>query len=119
MFYTEFDGLVDDNFKDLNPYPSKHKSAIDDQNKWVYETVNNGVYRAGFASTQEAYEEAVTQLFEVNIHPLTESLDKLEDLLANGSGPYLLGEELTEADIRLYPTIVRFDPCYVQHFKVE
>jgi putative glutathione S-transferase len=73
----------------------------------VYHGVNNGVYKTGFASTQAAYEKAVTVLFE--------SLDKLEAVLKNQD--YLVGNVLTEADVRLFPTIVRFDPVYVGLFK--
>lgn len=109
MFYTEFDGLVDDQYKNLNFYSKEYAKQIDEMNDWVYDTVNNGVYKAGFATKQEAYEKAVYALFE--------SLDKLENILKNSDGPYLLGKTLTEADIRLFPTIVRFDPVYVQHFK--
>jgi putative glutathione S-transferase len=69
--------------------------------------VNNGVYRAGFATAQDAYEEAVTALFE--------TLDELEARLARRR--YLVGERITEADIRLFTTLVRFDPVYVGHFK--
>jgi putative glutathione S-transferase len=69
--------------------------------------VNNGVYRAGFATTQEAYEEAVTPLFD--------TLDRLEERLA--SQRYLLGDRQTEADWRLFTTLIRFDPVYVGHFK--
>ncbi|HEU0316457.1 MAG TPA: glutathione S-transferase C-terminal domain-containing protein, partial [Solirubrobacteraceae bacterium] len=75
--------------------------------KIIYETVNNGVYRAGFAQTQEAYEEAVRPLFE--------TLDMLDDRLAGRR--FLLGAEQTLADWRLFPTLLRFDPVYVGHFK--
>jgi putative glutathione S-transferase len=80
---------------------------IDDINAFVYDAVNNGVYKAGFATTQEAYDEAVTALFG--------ALDQLELRLAGNR--YLLGERLTEADWRLFTTLLRFDPVYVGHFK--
>lgn len=71
--------------------------------------INNGVYKSGFASTQEAYEKAVTTLFK--------SLDRAEAHLAKSTGPYYHGERVTEADVRLFTTIIRFDAVYVQHFK--
>ena len=88
-------------------YPEPLRGAIDAINELVYETVNNGVYRAGFAATQDAYEEAATALFE--------TLDELEARLARQR--YLVGERLTLADVRLFTTLVRFDPVYVGHFK--
>lgn len=109
MFYTEFDSILPPSKKGLTFYPSHHAQQIDAVNTWVYDTVNNGVYKCGFATTQQAYEN--------NVFPLFKSLDRLEEMLAKSSGKYLLGDELTEADIRLYVTIVRFDPVYVQHFK--
>ena len=80
---------------------------IDKINNRIYETVNNGIYKAGFPATQQAYEEAVSQLFE--------TLDELEQLLS--AMRYLMGFILTEADWRLFTTLVRFDPVYVAHFK--
>ncbi len=88
-------------------YPAEHRAAIDAINADVYDRVNNGVYKAGFATTQSAYEEAVLPLFE--------TLDRLEALLAKQD--WLVGERMTEADIRLFTTLVRFDPVYVGHFK--
>jgi putative glutathione S-transferase len=88
-------------------YPEDLRTAIDEVNERVYATVNNGVYRAGFATTQRAYEEAFDELFA--------SLDWLDDRLATRR--YLLGDELTEADWRLFVTLVRFDAVYVGHFK--
>jgi glutathionyl-hydroquinone reductase len=88
-------------------YPQPLRDEIDRVNERVYGTVNNGVYRAGFAKTQEAYDEAFTQLFE--------SLAWLEELL--GEGRYLAGEQITEADWRLFPTLVRFDTVYYLHFR--
>jgi glutathionyl-hydroquinone reductase len=88
-------------------YPAALAPAIDAINERVYETLNNGVYRCGFARTQAAYEAAFGPLFE--------TLDWLERLL--GERRYLLGDALTEADWRLFPTLVRFDAVYYGHFK--
>ena len=88
-------------------YPEALRSEIDATNDLVYDNVNNGVYRAGFATAQEAYEEAFAQLFA--------TLDKLEDRLSRQR--YLVGNRLTETDWRLFTTLVRFDPVYVGHFK--
>ncbi|KAK9378811.1 glutathione S-transferase [Kockiozyma suomiensis] len=109
MLYTEFDDLIDEKYKSVTFLPDDLKAEIDEMNEWVYDTINNGVYKSGFATKQEAYESHVIKVFE--------SLDKLEAILGKSAGPYLFGDRLTEADIRLYPTIVRFDPVYVQHFK--
>ena len=88
-------------------YPEKLRGEIDRINQRVYATVNNGVYRAGFATTQEAYDEAVAELFA--------SLDGLEERLSRQR--YLCGERVTEADWRLFTTLLRFDPVYHGHFK--
>jgi putative glutathione S-transferase len=89
-------------------FPSPLQKEIEAQNEWVYNTVNNGVYRSGFATSQNAYEAAVKPLFE--------SLDRLEKILEGGK-KHAVGDQLTEADVRLYTTIIRFDPVYVGHFK--
>lgn len=88
-------------------YPEAHREAIDAINARVYETVNNGVYRAGFAREQSPYDEAVAALFE--------TLDALEVHLATRT--FLVGDALTEADVRLFTTLARFDAVYVGHFK--
>jgi putative glutathione S-transferase len=88
-------------------YPKALRAEIDTINQRVYDTLNNGVYKAGFATTQEAYEAAV--------YPLFETMDWLEQRLAQQR--YLCGERITEADWRLFTTLVRFDPVYVGHFK--
>jgi putative glutathione S-transferase len=88
-------------------YPASLREEIDAINARVYDTVNNGVYKAGFATSQQAYEEAVVPLFE--------TLDWLENRLA--SRRFLTGDRLTEADIRLFTTLIRFDAVYVGHFK--
>jgi glutathionyl-hydroquinone reductase len=88
-------------------YPDELRDEIDEVNALVYPNVNNGVYRAGFATTQEAYDEAVVPLFE--------TLEQLEARLEGKR--YLVANTLTEADIRLFTTLVRFDPVYVTHFK--
>jgi putative glutathione S-transferase len=104
MFNAAFDGA---GAKPGNFLPEDRREAIDALNARIYETVNNGVYRAGFATTQEAYEEAVRPLFE--------SLDWLEGLLARQR--FLTGDTPTEADWRLLPTLLRFDLVYHGHFK--
>ena len=104
MFNSAFDGITG-NREDY--YPEPLRGEIDAVNARVYETVNNGVYRAGFARGQAAYEEAVTALFA--------TLDWLEARLVGRR--YLMGDRITEADWRLYTTLVRFDPVYVGHFK--
>ncbi|WP_417465711.1 glutathione S-transferase family protein [Kordiimonas sp.] len=104
MLNSAFDGI---GAKEGDYYPEALRDVIDDINERVYHTVNNGVYKAGFATTQSAYEEAVVPLFE--------TLDWLEEHLAENR--YLAGDSITEADIRLFTTLVRFDPVYVGHFK--
>ncbi|MCR9187098.1 MAG: glutathione S-transferase family protein [Halieaceae bacterium] len=104
MLNSAFDALTG-NTVDL--YPTALHSAIDAWNTRIYPAVNNGVYRAGFATTQEAYEEAYGALFN--------ELDHLEAQLAGQR--FLTGERLTEADIRLFTTLIRFDAVYHGHFK--
>jgi glutathionyl-hydroquinone reductase len=105
MLNSAFDAFA--GHPELDYYPADLREAIDVLNAEVYETVNNGVYRSGFASSQAAYEEAVTPLFEM--------LDRLDARLADQR--YLFGAEQTLADWRLFPTLLRFDPVYVGHFK--
>lgn len=88
-------------------YPQELRSEIDELNDYIYPTINNGVYRAGFSTTQEAYEEAFDALFA--------ALDEIEQRLSKRR--YLADERLTEADIRLFTTLVRFDAVYYSHFK--
>lgn len=88
-------------------YPEKLSAEIDQLNELIYKTVNNGVYQAGFATSQKAYEQATNALFN--------TLDELEQRLERQT--FLLGEAMTEADLRLIPTLVRFDHVYYIHFK--
>jgi glutathionyl-hydroquinone reductase len=104
MFNSAFDGA---GAKAGDYYPQALRAGIDEINARVYSTVNNGVYRCGFASTQAAYDEAVSALFA--------TLDDIDVRLA--SGRFLFGEQLTEADWRLFVTLLRFDPVYVGLFK--
>ncbi len=104
MFNSAFDAVTG-NTEDY--WPKDLREGIEAVNARIYNTVNNGVYRAGFATTQAAYDPAVRDLFD--------SLDWLEDHL--GRNRYLMGDRLTEADWRLFPTLIRFDPVYHLHFK--
>ncbi|GBE83971.1 Glutathione S-transferase omega-like 2 [Sparassis crispa] len=107
MFNREFNEFLPADKAAVDLYPEHLREEIDSINEWVYDTVNNGVYRAGFAGSQSAYEAAVTPLFE--------SLDRLEKILAGRD--YLVGNQLTEADVRLFVTAIRFDVVYYGHFK--
>lgn len=104
IFNRAFDGL---GAAALDLYPSVLATQIDDVNDQVYEAVNNGVYRAGFATTQQAHEQAVIPLFE--------QLDALDKRMS--SSDWLVGGRMTEADIRLFTTLIRFDAVYHTHFK--
>ena len=104
MLNTAFDGI---GAKPGDYFPEELRAEIDSINAEVYDQVNNGVYKAGFATTQEAYEQAVYPLFEV--------LDALEQRLSTQR--YLVGSTITEADWRLFTTLVRFDAVYHGHFK--
>ncbi|KAJ2295788.1 S-glutathionyl-(chloro)hydroquinone reductase [Coemansia sp. RSA 353] len=107
MLNTAFDEIIEPEYRGINFYPEELKEQIDDINSWIYDTVNNGVYKSGFATAQSAYEQNCRALFE--------SLERIEGILA--SNEFLLGSRLTEADLRLFTTIVRFDPVYHGHFK--
>ncbi|PWK53862.1 glutathione S-transferase family protein [Pleionea mediterranea] len=104
MFNSAFDqvGAAEGDF-----YPEPLREKIDDINDFVYHNINNGVYKAGFATKQEVYEKAVSDLFN--------ALEKIEGILAKNR--YLTGDKITEADWRLFTTLVRFDAVYVGHFK--
>jgi putative glutathione S-transferase len=90
-------------------YPKLHREAIDQMSVWMQRDLNTGVYKAGFAPDQEVYDK--------NVVPVFGALNKVEQLIVANGGPFVLGSDLTELDIRLYSTIIRFDTVYVQHFK--
>ncbi|MBE9011815.1 glutathione S-transferase family protein [Pseudanabaenaceae cyanobacterium LEGE 13415] len=104
MFDTEFDQFAT---RDIDLYPAALKQRVDATIDKIYTPINNGVYRSGFATSQEAYEEAVTELFE--------NLNHWETVLSQQR--YLCGNQLTEADICMFTTLVRFDSVYYGHFK--
>ncbi len=104
MLNAEFNAFTEST---INYYPVELREEIDEINAFVYTNINNGVYRTGFATTQAAYEKAFTALFA--------TLDNLEERLSGQS--YLLGNQITEADWRLFTTLVRFDAVYYSHFK--
>lgn len=105
MFNSEFQSCA--TTPDLDLYPESKRKQIDELNDWIYPCINNGVYRCGFATKQVAYSRAFKDLFG--------ALDRTEKILAESR--YLTGSELTEADVRLFTTLVRFDAVYVTHFK--
>lgn len=105
MFNSSFGALAGES---IDLYPADLTSQIDALNEHIYHTLNNGVYKAGFASSQQAYEEACIAVFK--------TLDELEDRVGS-DGPFLFGERLTESDFRLFVTLVRFDAAYHGLFK--
>ena len=115
MFITAFDPLLPLDKREATKghaalIPPHLRTKIDELNAFVYDTVNNGVYKAGFATSQSAYNEHTTKLFQ--------TLDKLELHLGQDTeGPYLFGRFITEADIRLFTTLIRFDIVYYTLFK--
>lgn len=115
MFYTEFDAFLPEHLRELTKgekgiFPPHLREEIEAMNDWVYHTINNGVYKTGFATSQEAYDE--------HVYPIFKSLDRLEEHLSQpGHSPYLFGENITEADIRLFPTLIRFDVAYFTIFR--
>lgn len=115
MFYDSFDDLLPEEQRESSKgddglFPPNLQGEIEAMNEWVYNTVNNGVYKTGFASTQEAYED--------HVFPLFKSLDRLEEHLGDSRHqPFLFGANITEADIRLYTTLIRFDVAYYPIFK--
>ena len=106
MFNTAFNELTNNT---IDFYPEALRAKIDSMNELIYENINNGVYRCGFATTQEAYNKAYHRLFD--------TLQQLEDILSKQR--YLVGDEISEADWRLFPTLVRFDAVYYTHFKTN
>ena len=104
MLNSEFEHLAQ---KKIDLYPSHLQKQVDENYDWIYNTINNGVYKSGFAVTQEAYNEACTALFE--------SLDRADKMLEGQK--YLFGNQFTIMDIRLFMTLIRFDPVYIVHFK--
>ncbi|MCE2831711.1 MAG: glutathione S-transferase family protein [Oxalobacteraceae bacterium] len=105
MFNTEFDAFA--RHPEIDLYPENLRSQIDAVNDWIYPSINNGVYRSGFAQTQQAHEAAINELFD--------ALDRVEQILQGQQ--FLCGDALTEADVRLFPTLIRFDAVYHTHFK--
>ncbi|CAK9269756.1 unnamed protein product [Sphagnum jensenii] len=105
MFNDEFNNYA--KHPHVNLYPPHLKSNMEQVNSWTYNSINNGVYRCGFATKQKPYEEAFAELFA--------ALDQCEDILSKQR--YIAGSELTESDIRLFETLVRFDQVYYVHFK--
>ena len=108
MLNTEFNDFCEtEEQRKLDLYPESLRDRIEEINAWIYPYINLGVYRSGFATSQLAYETAVQELFE--------HLGTVEDILSKQR--YLIGDRLTEADVRLYTTLIRFDPVYHGHFK--
>lgn len=90
-------------------YPEELRTKIDQMSEWIQRDLNSGVYKAGFARDQESYEKGVPPVFA--------ALNKLEKIASENKGPYILGQQMTEIDVRVFASLIRFDTVYVQHFK--
>ncbi|KAH7115840.1 glutathione S-transferase [Dendryphion nanum] len=108
---TAFNSILPADIAKIDLYPESLRSEIDALTPGMQSNINSGVYKAGFAKTQEGYEKGVIPLFA--------ALNSIEALLSKNGGPYVLGKTFTELDVRLYATIIRFDTVYVQHFKTN
>jgi putative glutathione S-transferase len=106
---TGFNPLLPEEFAKVTLYPEHLRQRIDEVSAWMQRDLNTGVYKAGFAESQEAYDKSVLPVFA--------ALNKLEKMIAENGGPYILGKDLTELDIRAYATLIRFDTVYEYHFK--
>ena len=104
-----FNDYVPPSLAKIDLYPVHLREQIEAISPWLQSDVNSGVYRAGFAESQEEYDEKVVRVFG--------ALNKLERIIAANGGPFVLGKEMTELDVMLYATLIRFDVVYVQHFK--
>lgn len=107
IFNNEFQELS--NKPDVDLFAKELRKKIDEHNDWIYHDINNGVYKCGFAKSQEAYDESINNLFN--------ALDKVEDILSKNK--YILGDKLTIVDVRLFVTLIRFDEVYVVYFKTN
>ena len=112
MLNTAFDKYLPEGSerRKLNFYPAELEDKINEINSWMMPDLNEGVYKAGFAATQEDYDKHCPVVFQ--------TLDRLENMLDDSHSLYLLGANITEVDIKLYTTLVRFDTIYQQHFKL-
>lgn len=106
---TGFNTILPKDSATLTLYPEHLRSKIDEMSTWMQRDLNTGVYKAGFAKSQDDYNKNVPIVFA--------ALNRLEKIIAENRGPFVLGKELTELDLRAYATVVRFDTVYVQHFK--
>lgn len=106
---TAFDSILPRRDSAVDLYPLQHQTMINQISEWMQRDLNSGVYKAGFASDQETYDK--------NVIPVFGALNKIEEILGSNGGPFILGRDMTELDVRLYTTIIRFDTVYVQHFK--
>ena len=106
-----FQDVIETGRPPMDLYPESLRKVIDEVSIWMQSDLNSGVYKAGFAQSQEDYDK--------NVAPVFAALNRIEKMLSANGGPYLLGERLTELDVRAYATIIRFDAVYVQHFKLD
>ena len=104
-----FKSQIPSSLAEIDLYPSHLQAKIDAISPWMQSDVNSGVYKAVFTDTQEEYDRNVVRVFG--------ALNKLERIVAQNGGPFVLGKEMTELDVMLYATLIRFDVVYVEHFK--